>query len=114
MVGAELACAGHERADVLGQTAAAEAEAGVQEATANPRVVAKRVGQQSDIGVDGLAKEISRIYEQQTVDSDNPLTIFGDDIREIAPGTRREQYLAMRRGVGELPAESGVQIPCPG
>ena len=49
--------------------------------------------------VDGLAKEISRIYEQQTVDSDNPLTIFGDDIREIAPGTRREQYLAMRRGV---------------
>jgi Cft2 family RNA processing exonuclease len=49
--------------------------------------------------VDGLAKEISHIYEQQTIDSDNPLTIFGDDVREIAPGTRREQYLAMRRGV---------------
>lgn len=49
--------------------------------------------------VDGLAKEISRIYEQQTVGRDNPLTIFGDDVREIAPGTRREQYLAMRRGV---------------
>ena len=49
--------------------------------------------------IDGLAKEISHIYEQQTVGSDNPLTIFGDNVREIAPGTRREQYLAMRRGV---------------
>ena len=49
--------------------------------------------------VDGLAKEISRIYEQQTADRNNPLTIFGDDVHEIAPGTRREQYLAMRRGV---------------
>jgi Cft2 family RNA processing exonuclease len=49
--------------------------------------------------VDGLAKEVSRIYEQQTVCRDNPLTIFGDDVREIAPGARREQYLAMRRGV---------------
>jgi Cft2 family RNA processing exonuclease len=49
--------------------------------------------------VDGLAKEISRIYEQQTASRHNPLTIFGGDIREVAPGTRREQYLAMRRGV---------------
>jgi Cft2 family RNA processing exonuclease len=49
--------------------------------------------------VDGLAKEVSRIYEQQTAGSENPLTIFGDEIREVAPGTRREQYLAMRRGV---------------
>jgi Cft2 family RNA processing exonuclease len=49
--------------------------------------------------VDGLAKEVSRIYEQQTVGRDGALSIFGDDVREIAPGTRREQYLAMRRGV---------------
>lgn len=49
--------------------------------------------------VDGLAKEISRIYEQQTASSNNPLTIFGDDIREVTPGTRREKYLSMRRGV---------------
>lgn len=49
--------------------------------------------------VDGLAKEISRIYEQQTAADGNPLRIFGDDIREVAPGTRREQYLEMRRGV---------------
>ncbi|HUY98584.1 MAG TPA: MBL fold metallo-hydrolase, partial [Verrucomicrobiae bacterium] len=49
--------------------------------------------------VDGLAKDVSRIYEQQTAGLDNPLKIFGDDVREVAPGTRREQYLEMRRGV---------------
>lgn len=49
--------------------------------------------------VDGLAKTISRIYEQQTADGDNPLKIFGDDVEEVAPGSRREQYMTMRRGV---------------
>ncbi|HET9894948.1 MAG TPA: MBL fold metallo-hydrolase [Streptosporangiaceae bacterium] len=49
--------------------------------------------------VDGLAKEISRIYEQQTSSHERPLRIFNDDIRQVTPGTRREQYLAMRRGV---------------
>ena len=49
--------------------------------------------------VDGLAKEVSRIYERQTASLGNPLAIFGDEIREVAPGTRREQYLALRRGV---------------
>jgi Cft2 family RNA processing exonuclease len=49
--------------------------------------------------VDGLAKTISRIYEQQTADTDNPLSIYGEQVREVLPGTRREQYTAMRRGV---------------
>ena len=40
LVDAELAGPGHERADVLGQAAAAEAEPGVQEPAADPGVVA--------------------------------------------------------------------------
>ena len=43
---------------------AAEAEAGVEEATADSRVVAKRVGQQSDVGVDGLAHLGDRVDER--------------------------------------------------
>ena len=46
VVGAQLAGAGHERADVLGQAAAAEAQARVEESPADARVVAQRVGQQ--------------------------------------------------------------------
>ena len=45
LVGAELAGAGHEGADVLGQAAAAEAEAGVEELAADAVVVAERVGE---------------------------------------------------------------------
>ena len=45
LVGAQLAGAGHEGADVLRQAAAAEAEAGVEELAADPVVVADRVGQ---------------------------------------------------------------------
>ena len=55
MVGAQFAGAGHECADVLGQAAAAEPEAGVEEAATDARVVAQRVGQQCDVGVDGFA-----------------------------------------------------------
>jgi Cft2 family RNA processing exonuclease len=61
--------------------------------------------------VDGLAKQISRIYEQQTAGSDNPLAIFSEDVREVAPGTRREQYLAMRRGV--IVTTSGMLVGGP-
>ncbi|HKS47772.1 MAG TPA: MBL fold metallo-hydrolase [Amycolatopsis sp.] len=49
--------------------------------------------------VDGLAKTISHLYEQQTANCENPLKIFGEDVREVTPGTRREQYIALRRGV---------------
>ena len=45
LVDAELAGARHERPDVLGQAAAAEAQAGVEELAADPGVVADRVGQ---------------------------------------------------------------------
>ena len=45
LVDAQLAGPGHERADVLGQAAAAEAEPGVEELAADPVVVADRVGQ---------------------------------------------------------------------
>jgi Cft2 family RNA processing exonuclease len=49
--------------------------------------------------VDGMAKEISRIYEAQTAGASHPLLIYGDNVREVRPGSRRQQYLAMRRGV---------------
>lgn len=49
--------------------------------------------------VDGMAKEISRIYQAQTAGTDRPLEIFGDNVKEVLPGSRREQNLALRRGV---------------
>ena len=64
MVGAQLAGPGHERADVLGQTPAAKAEAGVEETTPDPRVISQRVGQQGDVGVDGLAHLGDRVDER--------------------------------------------------
>jgi Cft2 family RNA processing exonuclease len=64
--------------------------------------------------VDGMAKEISRIYETQTADTDRPLRIYGDNVTEVQPGSRYGQYLAMRRGVivttsGMLSAGPAVQ-----
>ncbi len=50
LVDAEFVGAGHERADVLGQAAAAEAETGVQEAAADPRVEGKCRGKLGDVG----------------------------------------------------------------
>ena len=57
--------------------------------------------------IDGLAKDISRIYEQQTADTNHPLRIYGEQVREVRPGTRREQYTAMRRG-GVIVTTSGM------
>ncbi|GAA3621621.1 hypothetical protein GCM10022223_43140 [Kineosporia mesophila] len=59
--------------------------------------------------VDGLARSVSRIYEQQTVGRDNPLTIFGDGVQEVAPRERRELNASMRRGV--IVATSGMMAP---
>ncbi len=64
MVGAEFAGAGHERADVLGQAAAAEPETGVEESPADAGVVAQRVGQQGDVGVDCFAHLRDRVDER--------------------------------------------------
>ena len=47
---AELFGAGRERADVLRQAAAAEADAGAEEAPADAGVVADRVGELRDVG----------------------------------------------------------------
>jgi Cft2 family RNA processing exonuclease len=49
--------------------------------------------------VDGMAKEVSRIYEARTAGTDRPLRIYGDNVTEVRPGSRYEQYIAMRRGV---------------
>jgi Cft2 family RNA processing exonuclease len=49
--------------------------------------------------VDGMAKEISRIYQDQTVDTDRPLRIYGDNVREVQPGSRRAEYIRLNRGV---------------
>ena len=64
--------------------------------------------------VDGMAKEISRIYQSQTVGTDRPLQIYGDNVKEVLPGSRREQNIALRRGVivttsGMLSAGPAVQ-----
>ena len=64
LVGAELAGPGHERADVLGQAAAAEAEPGVEELAADPVVVADRVGELLDVGAGGLAELGHRVDER--------------------------------------------------
>ena len=54
LVGAQLAGAGHERTDVLGQAAAAETDAGVQELPADPLVEPDRIGQPGDVGAGGF------------------------------------------------------------
>ena len=64
--------------------------------------------------VDGMAKEISRIYQTQTADTNRPLEIYGDNVKEVLPGSRREQNIALRRGVivttsGMLSAGPAVQ-----
>jgi Cft2 family RNA processing exonuclease len=64
--------------------------------------------------IDGMAKEISRIYQSQTVHTDRPLRIYGDNVKEVKPGSRREQNIALRRGVivttsGMLSAGPAVQ-----
>jgi Cft2 family RNA processing exonuclease len=64
--------------------------------------------------VDGMAKEISRIYEAQTADTEHPLQIYSDNVKEVLPASRREQNISMRRGVivttsGMLSAGPAVQ-----
>jgi uncharacterized protein len=49
--------------------------------------------------IDGMAKQITHIYEQQTGDRDHPLRIFGEQVREVAPEQRRQLIAAFRRGV---------------
>jgi len=55
LLGAQLPGAGHERADVLGQAAAAEPDSGVEELAADPVVVADGVGELDHVGAGCLA-----------------------------------------------------------
>lgn len=64
--------------------------------------------------IDGMAKQITRIYEQQTADGEHPLRIYGEQVREVAPDQRRELITAFRRGVivttsGMLTAGPAIQ-----
>ncbi|MGX7828716.1 MBL fold metallo-hydrolase [Actinokineospora sp. 24-640] len=49
--------------------------------------------------IDGMAKEITRIYERQTADGDRPLKIFGENVREVPVERRAELITSFRRGV---------------
>ncbi|MET8360403.1 MBL fold metallo-hydrolase [Micromonospora sp. NPDC005171] len=64
--------------------------------------------------LDGMAKQITRIYEQQTAEGDRPLQIYGDQVREVPPDKRRQLITSFRRGVivttsGMLTAGPAVQ-----
>ncbi|MFC7757083.1 MBL fold metallo-hydrolase [Catellatospora bangladeshensis] len=64
--------------------------------------------------VDGMARQITRIYEQQSEGGDSPLRIFGGQVREVPPDRRRELMASFRRGVvittsGMLTAGPAVQ-----
>ena len=63
LAGAELLRPGLERADVLGQAGAAEADAGAEELLADPVVVADRPGELADVGAGGLADLGHRVDE---------------------------------------------------
>jgi hypothetical protein len=64
LVGAQFSGPTHERPDVLGQAAAAEAEAGVEERAADWVVVTDRVGELGDVGACGLAQLSHRVDER--------------------------------------------------
>lgn len=64
--------------------------------------------------LDGMAKEIARIYQQQTEARPDPLHIYGDQVREVPPTQRGELIASFRRGViittsGMLTAGPAVQ-----
>ena len=94
---AELAGAVHERADVLGQAAAAEADAGVEELAADARVVADRVGEVDHVRAGGLAHLGHGVDErdlggQERVGGDLHQLggrVVGDDDRDAGVGDRR-------------------------
>ena len=106
LVGAQLAGAGHERADVLGQAAAAEAEPGVEELAADPVVVADRVGQQLDVGAGRLAQLGHRVDEGDLGGEEGVGRrlhhlgggVVGDHLRGAALDDRRVDLVEQRPG----------------
>ncbi len=107
LVGAELAGAGHERADVLGQAAAAEADAGVEELAPDPVVVADRVGELGHVGAGGLA-DLGHGVDERDLGGQERVGggldqlgggVVGDQARR-AGGQRRGVHLVQQGGVG--------------
>lgn len=49
--------------------------------------------------IDGMAREISRVYEQQTADAGRPLRIYGDQVRAVGRDSREQEIRTFRRGV---------------
>ena len=120
LVGAQLAGPGHEGADVLGQAAAAEAEAGVEEPAADPGVVADRVGELRDVGAAGLADLGHRVDErdlggQERVRRDLDQLggrVVGDDQRGARrPAARRTPRRALRSPARRRPGGHAVDQP---
>ena len=101
----ELFGAGGERADVLRQAAAAEADAGAEEAAADARVVPDRVGELRDVGAGDLGDLGHRVDErdlgrEERVGGDlHELggRVVGDDERRVL-GDRRVVDLAQDVG----------------
>ena len=93
LVDAELAGAGHERADVLGQAATAEAEAGVEEPPADALVVADRVGQLGHVGAGRLAELRHRVDERDLRGQER----VRGDLHQLGGGVGRSRRAGCRR-----------------
>ena len=98
MVGAQLAGARHERADVLGQAAAAESQARVEESPADARVVAERVGEQRDVGVDGLA-HFGDGVDERDLRRQKSIRRHLDQLGGLQVGQQERHVLVEQRGV---------------
>lgn len=49
--------------------------------------------------IDGMAKDIATIYEEQTAGTPRPLEIYGEQVAAVRPGERRQLLRTFRRGV---------------
>jgi Cft2 family RNA processing exonuclease len=49
--------------------------------------------------IDGMAKDIATIYEEQTAGTPRPLEIYGEQVAAVRPGERQQLLRTFRRGV---------------
>ncbi|WP_062995181.1 MBL fold metallo-hydrolase [Nocardia mikamii] len=49
--------------------------------------------------IDGMAKDIAKIYEEQTAKTARPLKIYGEQVSAVQPGERDQLLRTFRRGV---------------
>jgi Cft2 family RNA processing exonuclease len=52
-----------------------------------------------DVLIDGLARDVTSIYEQQPSPDGTPMRILGDKVRAVSPGGTRAAVAALRSGV---------------